>query len=48
MVMFGDVLILLSSGAGLAGLSAAKALVDRGYTPLVLESRDVLGGKVNH
>ncbi|KAJ1470451.1 hypothetical protein T484DRAFT_1847698 [Baffinella frigidus] len=34
------------AGAGLAGLSAAKALVDRGYTPTVLESRNVLGGKI--
>eukprot|EP00192_Tetraselmis_astigmatica_P003270 CAMPEP_0117653134 /NCGR_PEP_ID=MMETSP0804-20121206/3024_1 /TAXON_ID=1074897 /ORGANISM="Tetraselmis astigmatica, Strain CCMP880" /LENGTH=552 /DNA_ID=CAMNT_0005459279 /DNA_START=56 /DNA_END=1714 /DNA_ORIENTATION=- len=34
------------AGGGLAGLSAAKALVDRGYTPVVLEARDVLGGKV--
>jgi NADPH-dependent 2,4-dienoyl-CoA reductase/sulfur reductase-like enzyme len=33
-------------GAGLSGLSAAKHLADKGYTPLVLESRDVLGGKV--
>lgn len=34
------------AGAGLAGLSCAKYLVDRGYTPIVLERRDVLGGKV--
>ncbi|CEL93581.1 unnamed protein product [Vitrella brassicaformis CCMP3155] len=34
------------AGAGLAGLSAGKYLVDQGYTPLVLEARDVLGGKV--
>lgn len=33
-------------GAGLAGLSCAKYLVDAGYEPVVLESRDVLGGKV--
>jgi 15-cis-phytoene desaturase len=33
-------------GAGLAGLSCAKYLVDAGHTPLVLEARDVLGGKV--
>jgi hypothetical protein len=33
--------------SGLAGLSAAKHLCDRGYTPFVLESRDVLGGKVS-
>ncbi|GJD22340.1 zeta-carotene desaturase / three-step phytoene desaturase [Rivularia sp. IAM M-261] len=34
------------AGAGLAGLSCAKYLTDNGYTPIVLESRDVLGGLV--
>mmetsp|Transcript_42728 Transcript_42728/g.106963 ORF Transcript_42728/g.106963 Transcript_42728/m.106963 type:complete len:595 (-) Transcript_42728:129-1913(-) len=34
------------AGAGLAGLSAAKHLAEKGYSPLVLESRNVLGGKV--
>jgi 15-cis-phytoene desaturase len=34
------------AGAGLAGLSCAKYLVDSGHTPIVLERRDVLGGKV--
>ena len=34
------------AGAGLAGLSCAKYLVDAGFTPIVLERRDVLGGKV--
>ncbi|GAB4823842.1 hypothetical protein N2152v2_010888 [Parachlorella kessleri] len=33
-------------GAGLAGLATAKYLVDAGHKPIVLESRDVLGGKV--
>merc|ERR1712193_59985 len=33
-------------GAGLAGLSAAKYLTDAGHKPIVLEARDVLGGKV--
>lgn len=34
------------AGAGLAGLSCAKYLVDAGYTPIILERRDVLGGLV--
>jgi len=34
------------AGAGLAGLSCAKYLVDAGHTPVVYERRDVLGGKV--
>uniref|UniRef100_A0A7S0WQG3 Phytoene dehydrogenase n=1 Tax=Chlamydomonas leiostraca TaxID=1034604 RepID=A0A7S0WQG3_9CHLO len=34
------------AGAGLAGLSAAKYLSDAGHQPIVLEGRDVLGGKV--
>lgn len=34
------------AGAGLAGLSCAKYLCDAGHTPIVLEARDVLGGKV--
>lgn len=34
------------AGAGLAGLSCAKYLVDEGHTPVLLESRDVLGGLV--
>ena len=34
------------AGAGLAGLSCAKYLVDNGHVPIVLEARDVLGGKV--
>jgi 15-cis-phytoene desaturase len=33
-------------GGGLAGLSCAKYLVDAGHIPIVLESRDVLGGLV--
>jgi 15-cis-phytoene desaturase len=33
-------------GAGLAGLSTAKYLSDAGHIPIVLEARDVLGGKV--
>lgn len=33
-------------GAGLAGLSCAKYLSDAGHIPIVLEGRDVLGGKV--
>lgn len=34
------------AGAGLAGLACAKYLIDAGHTPIVLESRDVLGGLV--
>ena len=34
------------AGAGLAGLSCAKYLVDAGHTPIILERRDVLGGKI--
>ena len=34
------------AGAGLAGLSCAKYLADKGHTPIVYESRNVLGGKV--
>ncbi|MBF2036729.1 MAG: 15-cis-phytoene desaturase [Leptolyngbyaceae cyanobacterium T60_A2020_046] len=33
-------------GAGLAGLACAKYLVDMGHTPILMESRDVLGGLV--
>jgi 15-cis-phytoene desaturase len=32
--------------AGLAGLSTAKYLTDAGHEPILLEARDVLGGKV--
>nr|ACT34016.1 phytoene desaturase [Elaeagnus umbellata] len=34
------------AGAGLAGLSTAKYLADAGHQPILLEARDVLGGKV--
>ncbi|CAL5220389.1 g2395 [Coccomyxa viridis] len=34
------------AGAGLAGLSTAKYLSDAGHEPILLEARDVLGGKV--
>ena len=34
-------------GGGLSGLACAKYLVDAGHKPLVLEARDVLGGKVS-
>ncbi|CAB4943058.1 MAG: FAD-dependent oxidoreductase [Actinobacteria bacterium] len=33
-------------GSGLAGLTAARDLTDRGYSVLVLEARDRLGGRV--
>ena len=34
-------------GGGLSGLACAKYLVDAGHEPVVLEGRDVLGGKVS-
>ncbi|GLJ11192.1 hypothetical protein SUGI_0146010 [Cryptomeria japonica] len=34
------------AGSGLAGLSTAKYLADAGHKPILLEARDVLGGKV--
>ncbi|MEM9768565.1 MAG: FAD-dependent oxidoreductase, partial [Cyanobacteria bacterium P01_D01_bin.71] len=34
------------AGGGLAGLACAKYLVDAGHTPMLLESREVLGGLV--
>ncbi|YAI81752.1 MAG: 15-cis-phytoene desaturase [cyanobacterium endosymbiont of Rhopalodia sterrenbergii] len=34
------------AGAGLAGLSCGKYLADTGHTPIILEHRDVLGGKI--
>ena len=37
---------VLVIGGGLAGLSTAKHLVDAGHIPIVLEARDLLGGKV--
>lgn len=37
-----DVLVI---GSGLAGLTAARDLRDRGYTVTVLEARDRIGGR---
>ncbi|KAL7100345.1 hypothetical protein ACP275_09G140600 [Erythranthe tilingii] len=34
------------AGAGLAGLTTAKYLADAGHKPILLEARDVLGGKI--
>jgi len=34
-------------GGGLSGLACAKYLSDAGHVPMVLEARDVLGGKVS-
>jgi len=39
-------LICCVTFAGLAGLSTAKYLADAGHKPILLEARDVLGGKV--
>jgi len=39
--------VLLPAGGGLSGLACARYLVDAGHKPLVLEARDVLGGKVS-
>lgn len=39
-------LTIAIAGAGLAGLSTAKYLSDAGHKPIILETRDVLGGKV--
>ena len=33
-------------GAGVAGLSAARALADRGLQPIVLEGRERIGGRI--
>jgi polyamine oxidase len=33
-------------GAGFAGLAAARGLADRGFTPIVVEARDRIGGRV--
>lgn len=34
-------------GGGLSGLACAKYIADAGHTPIVLEARDTLGGKVS-
>eukprot|EP01036_Dinobryon_divergens_P033616 gene33616-43446_t len=34
-------------GGGLSGLACAKYLTDAGHSPVVLEAREVLGGKVS-
>lgn len=39
-------LIIFQIIVGLGGLSTAKYLADAGHKPLLLEARDVLGGKV--
>ncbi|KAH0453403.1 hypothetical protein IEQ34_017727 [Dendrobium chrysotoxum] len=39
-------LVVIIAGAGLAGLSTAKYLADAGHKPILLEARDVLGGKI--
>ena len=37
---------ILVLGAGIAGLAAARALADRGYSVTVLEARSVIGGRI--
>ena len=37
---------VLVIGAGMAGISAARTLADRGYSVTVLEARDVAGGRI--
>jgi monoamine oxidase len=39
-----DVLVI---GAGMAGLAAARTLVEEGYSVIVLEARDRIGGRVH-
>lgn len=36
---------VLVIGAGIAGLAAARELASRGYTPIILEARDRIGGR---
>ncbi|NTV01162.1 MAG: NAD(P)-binding protein [Chlorobiaceae bacterium] len=45
--MNGDKKKVLILGGGLAGLTAAKRLVDRGFQVKVLEKRPIFGGKVS-
>ncbi|NTU68985.1 MAG: NAD(P)-binding protein [Chlorobiaceae bacterium] len=45
--MNGDKKKVLIIGGGLAGLTAAKRLVDRGFQVKVLEKRPIFGGKVS-
>lgn len=37
---------VLVLGAGMAGISAARALSDKGYSVTILEARDVAGGRI--
>jgi 15-cis-phytoene desaturase len=38
---------VLIMGGGLAGLTVAKRLVDKGFNVHVIEKRDIFGGKVS-
>lgn len=44
--MVGSFIVCNVTFAGLAGLSTAEYLADAGHKPILLEARDVLGGKV--
>jgi monoamine oxidase len=41
--MSADVIII---GAGVAGLSAARALSGAGFSVIILEARDSIGGRI--
>lgn len=38
--------VVVVAGAGVAGLEAARVLAERGFKPVILEKRDVIGGQL--